>query len=277
MIEAHGLTKKYGDKTAVDNLSFTVRPGIVTGFLGPNGAGKSTTMRMIIDLDNPTSGTVPPMMVNARTARWLPAGWTAAWFAGMAWHGGLAWHLFVQGAQALADADDPAGGLHLYVVPPALQIGPLAFLVTECLRVLGGRSDLLAAQVLGTARGAYILWQAGRLGRRFSPWLVVFFVPVWMYLAVASVHLDDVLALVGIVAALATALAGWSAEAGLLLGLAVDAKRWALGCTARLLMLPGWRTMARAALTTVVAVVAGWLPFFDAEQKSRAGAASYSP
>src|ERR1700733_15401654 len=58
MIEAEGLTKKYGEKTAVDDLSFTVRPGIVTGFLGPNGAGKSTTMRMIIDLDNPTSGTV---------------------------------------------------------------------------------------------------------------------------------------------------------------------------------------------------------------------------
>jgi ABC-2 type transport system ATP-binding protein len=58
MIEARGLTKKYGEKTAVDDLSFTVRPGIVTGFLGPNGAGKSTTMRMIIDLDDPTSGTV---------------------------------------------------------------------------------------------------------------------------------------------------------------------------------------------------------------------------
>jgi ABC-2 type transport system ATP-binding protein len=58
MIEARGLTKKYGEKTAVDDLSFTVRPGIVTGFLGPNGAGKSTTMRMIIDLDNPTSGAV---------------------------------------------------------------------------------------------------------------------------------------------------------------------------------------------------------------------------
>lgn len=45
-------------KTAVDHLSFTVRPGMVTGFLGPNGAGKSTTMRMVLDLDAPTSGTV---------------------------------------------------------------------------------------------------------------------------------------------------------------------------------------------------------------------------
>lgn len=58
MIEARGLTKRYGDKTAVDDLSFTVRPGVVTGFLGPNGAGKSTTMRMIVGLDAPTSGTV---------------------------------------------------------------------------------------------------------------------------------------------------------------------------------------------------------------------------
>jgi ABC-2 type transport system ATP-binding protein len=58
MIEASNLTKQYGDKTAVADLSFTIRPGIVTGFLGPNGAGKSTTMRMIVGLDAPTSGRV---------------------------------------------------------------------------------------------------------------------------------------------------------------------------------------------------------------------------
>jgi len=58
MIEIDGLTKRYGDKTAVDGLSFAVEPGVVTGFLGPNGAGKSTTMRMIAGLDRPTSGTV---------------------------------------------------------------------------------------------------------------------------------------------------------------------------------------------------------------------------
>ncbi|MBO3096510.1 ABC transporter ATP-binding protein [Cellulomonas dongxiuzhuiae] len=58
MIEAHGLTKRYGSKTAVDGIDFTVRPGRVTGFLGPNGAGKSTTMRMIVGLDHPTAGTV---------------------------------------------------------------------------------------------------------------------------------------------------------------------------------------------------------------------------
>jgi len=58
MIEAHVLTKDYGPKRAVDELSFTVQPGIVTGFLGPNGSGKSTTMRMILGLDAPTAGTV---------------------------------------------------------------------------------------------------------------------------------------------------------------------------------------------------------------------------
>ncbi|MBE4735433.1 MULTISPECIES: ABC transporter ATP-binding protein [Streptomyces] len=58
MIELDGLTKRYGEKVAVNNLTFAVRPGIVTGFLGPNGAGKSTTMRMILGLDRPTAGDV---------------------------------------------------------------------------------------------------------------------------------------------------------------------------------------------------------------------------
>ena len=58
MIEARNLTKRYRSTTAVDRISFTVRPGLVTGFLGPNGAGKSTTMRMIMGLDRPTEGTV---------------------------------------------------------------------------------------------------------------------------------------------------------------------------------------------------------------------------
>src|SRR5579863_995370 len=64
MIEARGLVKRYGPTTAVDNLSFDVRPGTVTGFLGPNGAGKSTTMRMIRGLDRPDAGTA---RVNGRS------------------------------------------------------------------------------------------------------------------------------------------------------------------------------------------------------------------
>ena len=63
MIEAYGLTKTYGKRTAVDGVTFTVQPGQVTGFLGPNGAGKSTTMRLILGLDRPTSGRV---LVNGR-------------------------------------------------------------------------------------------------------------------------------------------------------------------------------------------------------------------
>jgi ABC-2 type transport system ATP-binding protein len=56
MIEAFGLSKRYGDRLAVDGLSFTVRPGVVTGFLGPNGSGKSTTMRLLLGLDRPSAG-----------------------------------------------------------------------------------------------------------------------------------------------------------------------------------------------------------------------------
>jgi ABC-2 type transport system ATP-binding protein len=69
MIEARGLTKRYGAKLAVDHLSFTVRPGVVTGFLGPNGSGKSTTMRLVMGLDAPTSGSVT---VNGRRYGELP-------------------------------------------------------------------------------------------------------------------------------------------------------------------------------------------------------------
>jgi ABC-2 type transport system ATP-binding protein len=58
VIDVRGVTKRYGEKIAVDDLSFSVAPGVVTGFLGPNGAGKSTTMRLILGLDAPSSGTV---------------------------------------------------------------------------------------------------------------------------------------------------------------------------------------------------------------------------
>ncbi|EST39353.1 multidrug ABC transporter ATP-binding protein [Streptomycetaceae bacterium MP113-05] len=71
MIEAHQLTKRYGSTTAVEDLTFTVPPGQVTGFLGPNGAGKSTTLRMILGLHEPTSGTVT---VDGRSFRDRPRG-----------------------------------------------------------------------------------------------------------------------------------------------------------------------------------------------------------
>jgi ABC-2 type transport system ATP-binding protein len=70
MIAAERLTKDYGDKRAVDDLSFVVQPGLVTGFLGPNGSGKSTTMRLILGLDAPTAGRVT---VNGKPYREHPA------------------------------------------------------------------------------------------------------------------------------------------------------------------------------------------------------------
>ncbi len=70
MIEVRGLTKRFGETLAVDQLSFQVQPGIVTGFLGPNGSGKSTTMRMIMGLDNPTAGAAT---VNGKDYRELSA------------------------------------------------------------------------------------------------------------------------------------------------------------------------------------------------------------
>jgi ABC-2 type transport system ATP-binding protein len=69
VIEVRNLTKRYGDTATVDGLSFTVRPGQVTGFLGPNGAGKSSTMRMILELDRPTSGGV---LIDGQRYRRLP-------------------------------------------------------------------------------------------------------------------------------------------------------------------------------------------------------------
>ena len=70
MIEVENLSKRYGEKLAVDGLDFVVRPGVVTGFLGPNGAGKLVTMRMIAGLDAPTAGRV---RVNGRDYRAAPA------------------------------------------------------------------------------------------------------------------------------------------------------------------------------------------------------------
>jgi ABC-2 type transport system ATP-binding protein len=72
MIQVQGLTKRYGDKVAVEDLSFVVQPGRVTGFLGPNGAGKSTTMRLILGLDAPTRGSAT---VNGKPTASTPRPW----------------------------------------------------------------------------------------------------------------------------------------------------------------------------------------------------------
>ncbi|WP_330240777.1 ATP-binding cassette domain-containing protein [Streptomyces sp. NBC_00525] len=87
MIELDGLTKRFGSKVAVDELSCVIRPGMVTGFLGPNGAGKSTTMRMMLDLDHPTSGSV---RIDGRPYRDLsePLKYIGALLDAKAMHGG---------------------------------------------------------------------------------------------------------------------------------------------------------------------------------------------
>jgi ABC-2 type transport system ATP-binding protein len=87
MIEAHSLTKRYGGTLAVDNVSFTVEPGKITGFVGPNGAGKTTTMRLILGLDRPTAGTVT---INGKPFGRLagPMGQVGALLDAKALHGG---------------------------------------------------------------------------------------------------------------------------------------------------------------------------------------------
>src|SRR5580700_4853179 len=70
MIVTHGLTKRYGRTVAVNDLSFAVTPGVVTGFLGPNGSGKSTTMRMIVGLDLPDAGSATVNGIPYAELRW---------------------------------------------------------------------------------------------------------------------------------------------------------------------------------------------------------------
>jgi len=137
MIEADQLTKRYGDKLAVDQLSFTVRPGVVTGFLGPNGAGKSTTMRMIMGLDTPSSGDV---MVNGRHYRDLP------------------WPLHEVGALLEAKAIHPgrSARAHLQMMAEANHIARRR--VGEVLEIVGLTS------VAGRRAGKFSLGMGQRLG-----------------------------------------------------------------------------------------------------------------
>jgi ABC-2 type transport system ATP-binding protein len=137
MIEAAHLTKRYGATTAVDDLSFQVKEGQVTGFLGPNGAGKTTTMRMILGLDAPASGTVT---VNGRAYRDLPAPLTEV--------------------GALLDAKAVHGGRsarrHLEVL--ALSNGLPVSRVDEVLRIVG------LQEVARRRVGGFSLGMSQRLG-----------------------------------------------------------------------------------------------------------------
>jgi ABC-2 type transport system ATP-binding protein len=137
MIEAQRLSKRYGDKLAVDRLSFTVRPGVVTGFLGPNGAGKSTTMRMIMGLDAPSGGSVT---VNGRHYHDLP------------------WPLHEVGALLEAKAIHPgrSARAHLQMLAEVNHIARTR--VSEVLEIVGLTS------VAGRRAGKFSLGMGQRLG-----------------------------------------------------------------------------------------------------------------
>lgn len=137
MIELRDLTKRYGDKTAVDHVSATIRPGVVTGFLGPNGAGKSTTMRVIVGLDRPTSGAA---LVNGRPYV------TAA--APLAEVGGLLDAKSVDKGRTARN--------HLLALGATVGIGPRR--VDEVLGVVG------LSDVAGKPAGTFSLGMGQRLG-----------------------------------------------------------------------------------------------------------------
>ncbi|MEV4509177.1 hypothetical protein AB0K00_09505 [Dactylosporangium sp. NPDC049525] len=214
-----------------------------------------------------------------RTAAVALTAWALAWFVIMAWNGGGSWHFFVQGAQALADTDDAIrGGLHTYAAAPVLQIGPVALLAAMAAMPAGAAGGLAIWQVLGAAAGLVVLWQVrqvgaaarpdllhdGRLDRRVAA-AAVCFVPVWLFLAVGVTHVDDVLALLFAVLALRATAVGRPVLTGALLGLAVDAKPWALPFGCLLLLLDGRRKALSAATTMTAVIAAAWLPFFLAD------------
>src|SRR5579862_3053549 len=137
MIAAQALTKRYGPKLAVDDLSFSVRQGVVTGFLGPNGSGKSTTMRMIMGLDAPSTGDVT---VNGRHYHDLP------------------WPLHEVGALLEAKAIHPgrSARAHLQMLAEANHIG--RHRVDEMLELVG------LSAVAGRRAGKFSLGMGQRLG-----------------------------------------------------------------------------------------------------------------
>jgi len=137
MIEVQDLTKRYGDVTAVDGISFTVPPGIVTGFLGPNGAGKSTTMRAILGLDRPTSGTAT---VNGRSFRDATAPLTEL------------------GAMLEAKAVDKGRSARNHLLAVAATIGVGRARVDEILEMVG------LADVAKKNAGGFSLGMSQRLG-----------------------------------------------------------------------------------------------------------------
>jgi len=137
VIDVRHLTKRYGTRTAVDDLSFTVHPGRVTGFLGPNGAGKSTTMRVVLGLDRPDAGTA---LVGGRPFAEHP------------------WPLRSVGAVLDAKAVHPNRTARKHLLALAATIGEGATRVEEVLRLVG------LTEVADERAGTYSLGMSQRLG-----------------------------------------------------------------------------------------------------------------
>ena len=210
--------------------------------------------------------------------------WAIGWFIALATHGGGSWHFFATGGQVLADLDDGTrAGLHVYAEHPLLQIGPVALAVAWGLGQLSGGHGLLAAELLGTGLGAVLVLLVHRIDHRVrllrgvpphvgteGPFMVAIlcFAPVWMYAAISSAHLDDILALTACVVALTCVLSDRGAWAGVALAVAVDSKPWALPAMVVLLALPTGRSRTMGAGTAVLGIVAGWLPFFVADPQT---------
>lgn len=257
---------------------------------------------------------------------WRPAAlgcWTAIWFAILARNGGVAWTYFTQGSLLLFTGHDggstKAAGLHLYASYPQLQIGPLAFTVAQVLRHLGPDGGIVTAELVMTAAGLFMLYAIERIALTVRPELALrparlqrvmlaggaVFMVAWAELAVQFGHLDDVIALLCAVLAVWAGILRRPVLTGLCVGLAADAKPWALIFLPLLLLAggagqAGWAGLpwagrrkptgtaapyvqgssaagtltgpAFAAATAVVTIAAGWLPFYIADPGTIAAA-----
>lgn len=234
----------------------------------------------------PGSGRATLTTLRSR-ATWSSAGlvalvlWSVGWFVIQAPHGGGSWHFFATGAGVLSDLDDGTrAGLHLYAEHPVLQIGPLALGTAWALGRVSDGHGLLAAQLVGAGLGAAVVALVRRIARQLralhgavrprglDAMLLAAgacFAPVWMYAAVSSTHLDDVLAIAFGVAALALVLSGRPVWAGLAIAVAVDSKPWALPFALVLFALPSLRSRTVALTVAALCTAAAWLPFFIAD------------
>lgn len=207
--------------------------------------------------------------------------WAIACFVRFARHGGIAWHFFTTGGSLLFGGGSgvaPPGGLHLYANYPRLQIGPLAFVLTEGLRQLGPHQGVFVTEALLMALGLYLLHELTRIATIIRPELVrqsaalrmtilvggAFFLIDWAELSATFVHLDDAVALMLAVLAVRAAVAEHPILTGLCIGLATDCKPWALVFVPIVLVLP-IRAWVRAIAVALVTIAVAWLPFAVAD------------